>query len=235
MLGYQIKRRNKMKTMRKTIATVLCILTVLSLCSCSLVFNEEKLKGSWSATIDYEELCEADGDEGLGGKLSEAFAEKGLDMSDFSYNEGCDIVVTYEFDGNGKYTCTVDKTAIKDYLDGYMNAMIDYMVTREGLAVIMDTTVEEIDKKVEQSGKSFEEFAAEVREGLYEQIPQSVDTESLIEDVEFDFEGEGSYEIKGLSVYLDGNDEGTMSYSDDKLNSIYPGDEKEIEIEFTKE
>lgn len=221
--------------MRKIIALLLCVLSVLMACSCSLIFNEEKLKGSWSATVDYNELCDADGDDGLTDKLNEEFSNKGLDMSDFNYDEKCEIIVTYEFNGNGKYTCSVDKTGMEEYLNGYIDALVEHMVTREGLAVIMNMTVEEIDKKCEQSGMTFEEFSAEVSKGIKEELSQSIDVGAMIEDVEFDFEGDGSYEIKGLSVYLDGKEEGSMSYSDGKLNSIYPGDEKEVEIEFTKE
>ena len=144
--------------------------------------DEASIEGEWEAEI------------AIGEAINEMLGAEDEDMA--SYLDFSDVTVTMvmEFDDDGNYVQSFAKKSVEafvdDVMDIYSDGMKDYM-----------------EEQLEAQGTTLDEYLEEQDVTWDELIESSLNPEDLLEAF-FDVDGEeGTYELDGKKLYLDGEED----------------------------
>lgn len=168
--------------MKKLISVLLALAMILSMAAMMTACGDDSgdgegkvtIEGNWQAEVDFlDMMMDQLGDEGLAEHIK---------MDKFS------MVLIYEFKEDGTYEASVDKNALEDTLEDFVDA-------------VYEGSLKYLEEALEEQGLTLEEYldaTGTTKEELKENIAGGLTTEALTEGMNV----KGNYKLKDGKLYF---------------------------------
>ena len=123
--------------MKKSIALVLCLALLMSLCLCGCGSEQDKLVGTWTATINLADM------------VNEQVAADDPTVGEYIQISNLDVTFNLTFNESGTFAMTVDQekldVALREMMNDMSDGLLEYlsaMLSLEGLDMDINTVLE---------------------------------------------------------------------------------------------